>query len=394
MTAATVSQWARRYVLISVLFLLVWQGGSVVGMSRHTEVLLGVYGFVLHTIFGKAYSLVPVYFDRELAWSHAPAVQFPFVVLGTGGLVGASLQIGPPWLGSVGAVLWSLGVGVFLGTLLWTVRGNLTGRDTATGEANAERRPIDRLANGFVPIAFVYLIAGTYETLASHTGLPLLFDGYVPQVTHLLAAGTAGLLIFALGFRLFPRFMAASPPWPLVAVVLPAGALGPITVATHLGNGNSPWFQLGALIEATAVTGFAIGVGLLFVRSERRRVGFYAVLAGATSGIVAVALGLWFAFAHQSPALVLAHLRLNLLGFLGLTIIGNAYQFYPPAVGTLPGASNRTGLLSIVGLAGGLLLQVAGLGAHVPPVTTLGQLLTFVGAVLYGFLIVAVFTAR
>lgn len=119
MTAATVSQWARRYVLTSILFLLAWQVGVVVGIPRHTEVVLGIYGFVLHMIFGKAYSLVPVYFNRELEFSHAPAVQFPFVVAGTGGLVGMSLQLGPPWLGSVGAILWSLGVGVFLGTLLW-----------------------------------------------------------------------------------------------------------------------------------------------------------------------------------------------------------------------------------------------------------------------------------
>lgn len=392
MTAATVSQWTRRYVLTSALFLVAWQVGIVVGIPRHTEVVLGVYGFVLHMGFGKAYSLVPTYFDRELAYSHAPAVQFPFVVAGTGALGGASLRIGPPWLGAVGAILWSLGVGVFIGTLLWTIRSNLTGRDTATGEPNADRQPIDRLANGFVPIALVYLIAGTYETLAIYTRLPLLFDGYVPRVTHLLAAGTAGVLIFALGFRLLPRFMVASPPRPLVAVVLPAGALGPMLLATHLGD--SPWFQFGALVEAIAVAGFALGIGLLFVRSERRRVGFYAVLAGATSGVIAIGLGLWFAFGQQSSALVLTHLRLNLLGFLGCTIIGIAYQFYPPAVGTLPGASDRTALVSIAGLASGLLAQTVGLGGHVPLLTTVGQLLALGGTLLYAFLIVAVFTAR
>ncbi|MFC6723056.1 hypothetical protein ACFQE1_01350 [Halobium palmae] len=392
MTAATVSRWARRYVLISVLFLVTWQIAVVSGIPRHTEVVLGVFGFILHMIFGKAYSLVPTYFDRTLAFPRAPAVQFPFVVVGTGGLVGASLRIGPPWLGAVGALLWSLGVGVFLVALLWTVRSNLTGRQTATGETNVERRPVDRLANGFVPIAFLYLTAGTYETLAIHTGLPPLFDGYSPRVTHLLAAGTAGVMLFALGFRLLPRFLVAAPPRPLVAVVLVTGALGPVVLATHMGSGS--WFQLGALVEAMAVTGFAIGVGTLFVRSNRRRVGFYGVLAGAISGVIGVGIGLSFAFGHQSPALVIAHLRLNLLGFLGFSIIGITYQFYPPAVGSLPGASDRTAFVSLASLTSGLFIQVIGLSTHHSLVTMIGQVATLGGTLLYAFLIGAVFTTR
>jgi hypothetical protein len=392
MTAATVSRWARRYVLASALFLVIWQAGSLAGIPRRAQVVLGIYGFVLHVVFGKAYSLVPAYFDCELAVSHAPAVQFPFVVAGAAGLAGSSLRLGPTWLGPAGGVLWSLGVAVFLGTLLWSIRDNPTGSDTATGETNAERRPVDRLANGFVPIAFVYLVLGTYETLAIHTGAPPLFGGYAPRASHLLAAGTAGLLILALGFRLLPRFMLASVPRALPAVVLPAGALGPLLLASHLGN--PPWFQLGALVEATAVAGFALAVGLLFVRSERRRVGFYSVLAGVSSGVVAVAVGLWFAFHRWSPSLVLAHLRLTLLGFLGFTVVGLAYQFYPPGVGAFPAASDRTALLSIVVLAGGLLLQVIGIGSGVSLLATLGSVATFGGALLYTYLLVAVFAAR
>lgn len=392
MTAAIVSRWARRYVLTSALFLVVWQAGTVAGIQRPTEVVLAVFGFVLHMVFGKAYSLVPTYFNRDLAVPYAPAVQYPLVVAGTVGLVTASLGVGPTWFGTVGAVFWSLGVCVFLGALLWTIRGNFTGRETATGEANADRRSVDRLANGFVPVAFLYLLVGTYETLALNTGLPLLLDGYGPRVTHLLAAGTAGLLIFALGFRLLPRFMVATPPRFLVALVLPAGALGPAVLAVHLGT--APWMQVGALVEALAVAGFAAGTGVLFVRSDRRRVGFYGVLAGATSGVIAVAVGLSFAFGPISPALVRAHLGLNLLGFLGLTIIGIAYQFYPPAVGTLPGASDRTALTSILCVGGGLLIQVLGLIWQLPPVTTLGELVTLAGVLLYAYLLVAVFRTR
>ncbi len=392
MTAAIVSRWSRRHVLVSVLSLIAWQVGTVTGIQQPTEVRLAVFGFILHMVFGKAYSLVPAYFDRELAFPRAPAVQFPLTVAGAAGLVGAALQVGPTWLGTVGAVLWTLGVCVFLGALFWSVRGNLTGHETATGEPNAGRRSMDRLANGFVPVALLYLAVGTYGTLAAATGLPLLLDGYPPRVTHLLAAGTAGLLVFALGFRLFPRFTVVTPPRSLVAVVLSAGALGPAVLATHLGD--PPWLQVGALVEAVAVVGFAAGTAILFGQSDRRRVGFYAVLAGAASGVAAVVLGLSFAFGPATPTLVRAHLRLNLLGFLGLTIIGTAYQFYPPTVGTLQGASDRTALASILCVGGGLLCQVVGLVGHRPRVATFGEFLALAGVVLYGYLLVAAFRAR
>ena len=392
MTAATVSRWARRYVLASAAFLLLWQVGVVAGVPRRTEVTLALFGFVLHMVFGKAYSLVPSYFDRELAVPRAPAVGFPLVVAGVAGLAADSLDVGPTWVAPAGAASWALGIAVFVGTLAWTVRDNLTGSATGTGEANADRRPTDRLANAFVPVAGLYLVAGSYETLALHTGLPLLIDGYIPRVTHLLAAGTATLLIFALGFRLLPRFLVASVPRPLVAVVLVAGAVAPWLLAVRLGIGV--WFQVGAVLEALAVVGFALGYWILFARSDRQRVGFYGVLAGTASGVVGVALGLSFAFGHGTAELVVAHRRLNLLGFVGLTIVGLAYQFYPPAVGTLPGSSDRTALTSIAALAGGLLVQVVGLATATPLLTTVGQVVTLGGALLYAYLLAAVFDAR
>lgn len=392
MATATVSRWAKRYVIVSGLFLIVWQTGLVADIPRRAAVTVGVYGFVLHMVFGKAYSLIPSYFDRELAWPAAPAVQFPLVVVGAGGLTGAALWGGPTWVRAGGAALWCLGIAVFVGTLGWTIRDNPTGRETATSEANAERRPVDRLANGVVPVAFGYLLAGSYETVAVATGLPTLFDGYVPRVTHLLAAGTAGLLVFALGFRLLPRFMVALPPRPLVGGVLTAGAVGPGLLAARLGGG--PLFRVGAVIQAGAVVGFAGGVAILFRRSDRRRIGFYGVLAGAVSGVVAVGFGLWFAFEGVSPGFVVGHLRANLLGFLGLTIVGIAYQFYPPAVGAGPGASDRTAIVSIALLAGGLSVQLLALAAGWPPAVTFGEALSLSGAVLYLYLLIAVFAAR
>ena len=394
MSAAIVSRWAQRYVVVSALCLVLWQAGVLVGIPRAAEVILGVFGFVLHMLFGKAYSLVPSYFDRELAAPNALAIQLPLTVGGTAGLFVASLR-GVPWaeaIGALGAVLWTLGVAVFLGTLLWTIRDDLSGAATGTGGANTHRKQVDRAANAFVPVGLAYLLAGTYETLAIHTGLPTVLDGYPPRVSHLLAAGTAGMFVFALGFRLLPRFVVATPPTWLVAVVLPTGAVGPALLATTLGGGR--WFVLAAVVETIAVVGFSLAYIALFVRSDRRRVGFYGVLAGVCGGVLAVSVGLSFALGHRSPPLELVHFRSNVLGFLGLTIVGVAYQFYPPAVGTFPAASDRTAFVSIGALAGGLLVQLAGVLAGVRSALLIGELLTLIGAMLYAYVLLGVFDAR
>ncbi len=327
---------------------------------------------------------MPAYFDRELAVPRAPAVHLPFATAGTGALaVGALTPVGV--VATVGAALWAVGVAIFLAAMGWTLRGNFTGRETGTGEAKADRRPVDRYANAFVPVALAYLAWGSYEVLAAHSGLPPLLDGYGPRASHLLAAGTAALLIFAVGFRLLPRFLVAYPPRPLVAVVLPAGAAGPAVVAATLPAGR--WFALGAALEATAVLGFAAAYGYLFATSDRRRVGFYAVLAAATAGAAAALLGLHFAVGSLAPGPVAAHARLNLLGFLGLTVVGVTYQFYPPAVGQFPAGDDRTAYATVALLAGGLAVEAVGLLASVDAAVLAGEVAVLVGAAGYAYLL-------
>lgn len=390
-TAERVSGWSRRFVVAGAVFLVVWQAGTLLGIARQTGVVLGVMGFVLHVVFGKAYALVPAYFARELRTTRVQPVHFALTVTGTL-LLAVDAEWALPFAGPTGSVLWAVGVAGFLGVLFWTIRTNLTGAETATSDANAQRRGVDRLSNAFVPMALGYLALGTYEVLALHTSLPGLFPGSFPRVAHLLAAGAAGTLVFAIGFRLLPRFFVASPPAPLIPVVLSAGAFGPVLLARTLGSGRG--MLAGATLEALAVLGFAVVVGVLFVRSDRRRVGFYGVLAGAAAGSLGVLFGLDFALTGITPAMATAHFRVNVLGFLGLTVIGVTYQFYPPTVGSFPGASDRTALASIIGIAGGLLLEIVGLLAADPFATVLGRGLSFLGAVAYAFLVVGLFIDR
>jgi hypothetical protein len=389
--AESISRWARKFVIMSVLFLVAWQIGELVGISRQTAVLLGVHGFVLHMVFGKAYSLVPSYFDRQL-----PTTDLLPVTLGlsTTGVVLLSVAAERPLpvVGKIGGVLWAMAVVLFVAVLLWTIQDNLTGRETGTSEANDDRRAVDRVANAFMPLALAYLLAGAYGTLSLQFQGLYFFDGYPPRVSHLLAAGTAALLVFAIGFRLLPRFLVAPSPDKLIWIVLPTGAIGPVILAMTLNGGLG--FRIGAIVESIAVLGFSVTYATLYWRSSRSRVGFYGPLFGAVAGSIAVLLGLWFAFIGRTSALITAHFRLNVLGFLGLTIVGIAYQFYPPSVGSFAGASDRTALGSILCLGGGLLIEVAGLATQITSLILVGRIITLGGALIYAGLIMGLFYDR
>ncbi|MFC6974203.1 hypothetical protein ACFQL1_05190 [Halomicroarcula sp. GCM10025709] len=335
MSDPRVTRWARRLVAAGAGFFLAFHLAVATGAGRRFVVVLGLYGFVLHVLFGKAYALVPAYFDRDLSVPQAPAAQFPLSVLGTVGL--ALAPVAPGWVGAIGSVCWALGVAVFVGAVGWTVRTNPTGAETGTGGANTHRQPVDRLANAVLPIALVYLAAAAVAVALPTVGRRWLVAA---QVSHLLGAGTAALFVFGVGFRLFPRFLVAEPPRSLVRLVLPAGALAPALLAGGLFD---RWLLLlGGVLEALAVVGFAVAYVALFRRSDRRRIGFYAVLGAVGYGAVGVGLAVMAVLDGRDPALVRAHYRTMLAGFLGLTIVGATFQFYPPTVGRSRLSTDRT----------------------------------------------------
>ncbi|WP_232703528.1 hypothetical protein [Halobacterium wangiae] len=392
MSAASASRGSRWFVAAGVGFLVAFQAAALAGLPRTALAVLGVHGFVVHVLLGKANALVPTYFDRDLAFPRAAFLALPSTTLGAAAL--SLWAAGFAATAAVGAALWAAGVAVSLATLAWTIRGNLSGAATATGEHNAHRRQVDRAANAAVPVALAYLAAGTYETVAAVTSLPTLAAAGLPGAVHLVAAGGALVLLFAVGFRLLPRFLVASPPRALVAVVLPTGALAPALLVAGFGGG--PLFHAGAALEAVAVAGFAGAYVALYARSDRSRVGFHGVLAGVLSGVVGVLLGLGFATGMLAPTAgrVLAHLRLNVLGLLGLSIVGVTYQFYPPTVGVFPGSDDRTALASILLLAGGLWVEAGGRLTETGGVARLGVALGLVGALAYAYLVASAFRAR
>ncbi|WP_436900753.1 hypothetical protein [Halovenus halobia] len=379
MTAAEViSRWSRRFVLAGAGWLVIWQAGVVLGVSHRAAVVLGLFGFVFQTIFGKAYSLVPSYFDRSLVTTRLLPVHFLLGNLATA-LLAVGMQTATPALRRLGAMAWAVTICLFVGTLGLTIRTNLVGSETGTGDASSHREPLDRTANRFLPVVLGYVLVGSYGLLAADTALPTLLDGYPPRAAHLLAAGGGVLLLFTVGFRLLPRFFVATVDRRLALVVLTAGALGPAIIALSLPAGQL--FAVGAVLQATAVTGYAVAIGVLFTRSERRRVGLYGVLLGAGAGVVGVGLGLLFAVDGVTAPRIAAHARLNLLGLLGMTIVGVTYQFYPPGVSSVSLVDDRTAQLTLALLGGGLLIEVAGILSGMDLVTTLGRTVGTAGAV-------------
>ncbi len=328
-TPANVSHWSRRLVLTGACFLVIWNFALIVGIGRQTGIFLGLFGFVFHTIFGKAYALIPTYFDRTLSTDRLLAPQFFLTTTGTIALAVGTELVHPALL-TTGGLLWLAGTAVFLGTLIWTLRGNFSGRETSTGTHNEHRVVVDRIANAGTPVALLFLGLGSAGVALSQLAIGGSFVAYTPRWIHLIAVGGATVLIFSLGFRLLPRFLATTPPEWLVWAVIPAGIFGPLLLAAGIPDG--PLFLIGALVQSIAMVGYAALVLTLLIRTERSRIGYSAIGAGAVSALIVVSLGLHFAFVGQTGQQVMAHYRVALLGFLGLTIVGISYQFYPPAV--------------------------------------------------------------
>ena len=81
-------------------------------------------------------------------------------------------------------------------------------------------------------------------------------------------------------------------------------------------------------------------------------------------------------------------------GFLGLTVVGAAFQFYPPTVGVWPHTDGRTALMSVGLLGSGLGMQILGLVGRISRAIAVGTAAGVLGALVYVFLLLAAVARR
>ncbi|MFB6131293.1 MAG: hypothetical protein ABEJ28_10780 [Salinigranum sp.] len=355
-------------------------------VDRRVAAVVGLFGVVCPMIFGMAYLLLPPYVGRTLAVRRPPGVHFAATCLGGVLLTAAELRRPSPEVFLLGALVWSLGVTIFLGSLLWTALPAVVRRPEVPLRSGDRPQRSTRAATAAIPVALGYLAVGTIGLLSvagvPRTGTP----ASVPRVLHAYGAGFGALLVFALGARLLIGFFHVRPPRYAAVAVLVCGAIAPALLAAHLWIG--PWFRTGGTLEAASMVGYAALVGSVAARSTWRRVGLYGITLGALAGVVAVGFALPVAFGGGRPGLLDAHATLVLQGFFGPTIVGYAYQFFPVTAGRFRGASERTARATIGLLALGTFVRVAGSVSGVSVLYYVGVGVATAGAVGYAYLLV------
>lgn len=354
-SASGTSRWTRYFTVTSALSMVALHGALLFDVSPRTTVIIGLFGAVLPMVFGMAYLLLPSYVGRTLSTRRLPGIHFATAYIGTG-MLGANELIGgrAPFT-ALGGFLWSLGVAIFVGTLLWTVVPAVRTTPEIVLRSGDRPQRSTRLATMLIPVAIGYLVVGTVALLSMTTPLPSVVGDSLPIVVHYYAAGFAALLIFTLGARLLTGFFHESPPRYLTWFVLLCGAVAPGVLALNFWH--PPWFFVGAGLEFLAMVGYAGLVGIVTYRTERRRVGLYGIVFGALSGAVAVGAATLAVLGVDTTNLVGVHVDVILTGFFLLTIIGYAYQFFPVTNGQFLGATERTALTTLLLLVFGVGLQ-------------------------------------
>ena len=299
----------------------------------------------------------------------------------------------PPAWGTAGRALWALGCAVLVGALGWSVRDNLTGSRAATGEAKADRRRVDRFASAFVPVALAYLVAGAVLPVVAAVGAP---TGPLPPPGRRTRTCWPPGPPRSCFWRSASGCSRGSSWSPLAARSSPSSS-------RPARSGRSCWPRSSAAVRGSAPgapprrsrwSGSRPRTSTCIARSDRRRVGLYGLLVAALAAVAVAGLGLYTAATGVTVGVADAHGRVALLGFLGTAVAGVSYQFYPPAVASLPGVDDRTAGAALTLLAVSVGLESGGLVAGVDPAVAAGRVAALAGALVHAAVILAVFRAR
>jgi hypothetical protein len=357
--------------LVSVLSTQVW------------ELYLPALGFIGLMIMGMAQQFIPLYSGREMWSGRGALLQVSVAVVGVALLL-ASPMIDPV-LELAGLAFWLLGTLLFLLWILMTLRSpKLPVRPQGK---HAEFHALDRLGIPMTSAAVIYLIAASVGfLLASPVDAP-----WVPFAAehwfsffHLYTLGFIVLMVFGVGFHLFPRFTDAVPNLRVAKLITAMALPGPALVALTMPFLDSPSvevvFAVFAVFEAIAAFLFAVLMLDLWSRSEHRRPASAFNAAAGLWLILGVTFASLFGIAPDATLQwVPAHGWINLLGFAGFEIFGVTHEVLPPFTSLGLKVSRRVTRIDFLLGNGGLTLVVLSFAATFAGAPDLGTGLALAG---------------
>jgi hypothetical protein len=355
-------------------------------VSFRVMAVVGLFGAVLPMVFGMAYLLLPSYVGRTLTTQWLPGVHFIATYAGVGLLLGYELFGYRSSFLVSGVILWSTGVAIFIGALLQTILPAMIANPGRIRPSEDRPQRSTKLAMLAIPIALGYLIIGTIALLSTVGGFLNPFNPTFPMIVHFYGTGFVALLIFALGIRLLTGFFHVTPPKSLSWLVLFCGSVAPSILAFNFYQ--PPWFTIGAGLEFIAITAYASLVGIVAYRTDRHRVGLYGIGLGALGGVVSIGIALANVTGITSDLNIAFHVIVVLNGFLILTIIGYAYQFFPVTNRQFWGATERAGLTTIVVLGAGTVIQAFSVLGEFYWLQLCGIVLSVIGTGGYSYLMI------
>ncbi len=318
--------------LVRALALLAGDAGLTASLSgTDWELYLPSLGFIGLMIMGMAQQFIPLYSGREMWSGRGALLQIAVSVAGV-----VLLLMDQPLLELVGLALWLLGTLLFLLWILMTIRSKKL--PVRPQGKHPEFRSMDVLGIPMTSAAVLYLIAASVGFLLASPSdaplVPLVADQWF-SFFHLYTLGFIVLMVFGVGFHLFPRFTDTVPNLRAAKAVTAMALPGPALVALTMPFLGSPSlefvFGIFAVFEAVAVVLFAVVVLDLWNRSAHRRpASAFNAVAGLWL-ILGVAFASLFGIAPQlSLEWVPAHGWINLLGFAGFEILGVTHEVLPP----------------------------------------------------------------
>ncbi|MGI0155285.1 MAG: hypothetical protein ACREDE_04030 [Thermoplasmata archaeon] len=277
-------------------------------------------GFVGFTTVGFALHLFPTISRHLLPVGPLERIAFP---VGEAGVIVGTFAAG--WPSTWGIPRWSFSAGAFLYLVSVLIVLSLFVRMIRSPRLKTDEpsiRPGDRASVPLFIASWIAVVgAGSLFVLSGIAPGPGF--GWWLAGVHLFVLGHVVLLVVAVSLRLVPRSLDADPPRTVVSTLATLGVVGSVSVPLGmlLSDPASP-----VLLEWLALpeAGLAIGLlGLLFflgLRARTPRAQLTLHMVGVGFFVIGGGLGLWM-LSQRDYSAVDAHALVNVVGFLGLTIL-------------------------------------------------------------------------